>query len=286
MHAGEVGAINGMYYRTFYHSAADYLAAQTTRTNHARHSGEAAFSATIHDVAPATLERCQRLITCIDAAGRVPLTLLVVPRYHHERSTPRFERWVESRLRLGDELALHGFTHLDEALPAANRFDRLRRRWYTAGEGEFAALDRVAATERLEAGRRWFARRGWPVRGFVPPAWLLGAGAWAALRAQPFDYTCTLTRLIALPHGEETRRCLQTWSIVFSSRAAWRRQTSIAWTAALALRQRYAPWMRFELHPSDIEHASIAGAITRLLQGARAARREPLTLGAVRDRWC
>src|SRR5882672_881123 len=99
--------INGMYYRTFYHSPADRLAAETPRASHARPSSAAAFSATIHDVAPATLERCQRLIGCIDAVGRVPMTLLIVPRYHHERSTPRFERWVESRLRNGDDLAFH-----------------------------------------------------------------------------------------------------------------------------------------------------------------------------------
>jgi hypothetical protein len=274
-----------MYYRTFYHAMGAHHAASTVRrAEPSRLCGEPAFSATIHDVAPATLERCQRLIAWVEAEGRVRLTLLVVPRYHHERSTPAFERWVESRLRIGDELALHGLTHVDEAPPAASRFDRLRRCWYTAGEGEFAALDRIAATERLEAGRRWFERRGWPLRGFVAPAWLLGRGAWSALRAQPFDYTCTLTRLIPLLRADETRHTLRAWSIVFSSRAMWRRQTSLVWTAALALRQRYAPWMRFELHPSDIEHASIAGAITRLLQRARADQREALTLGAVVDR--
>lgn len=218
----------------------------------ARLAGPAAMSVTIHDVAAATHEACARLMAAIEKKGRVPMTLLVVPCFHHQASTPAFERWVERRLALGDELALHGFTHLDEAPATGSGFDRMRRRWYTAGEGEFASLDARAARERMAAGLRWFAERGWPVRGFVAPAWLLGEGAWAALRASPFDYTCTLTQLIELgADGAIALRALDAWSLVFSTRARWRRVTSIAWNSALARRQRHSPWMRFELHPAD-----------------------------------
>jgi predicted deacetylase len=241
-------------------------------------------SVTIHDVAPATQARCEKLIAGIERMGRLPLTLLIVPRYHHQRPTPRFERWIETRVRLGDELALHGLTHLDEVMPLRGWVDHLRRRWYTAGEGEFAALGPAAARHRLEAGRRWFMRRGWPMRGFVAPAWLLGAGAWSALRDQPFEYTCTLNRLIALPGGGTRMRALNGWSIVFSTRTAWRRQASLAWNGLLIRRQRDAPWMRFELHPGDAEHASVSGALSAWLERARAADREALTLGSLAER--
>jgi hypothetical protein len=240
-------------------------------------------SVTIHDVAPATQARCERLIACIERTGAMPLTLLIVPYYHRQPSTRAFEQWVEMRLNRGDELALHGLTHLDDEVPVGSWLDVLRRRLYTAGEGEFAALDHSAAEERLEAGRRWFGVRDWPLRGFVAPAWLLSRGSWSALRAQPFDYTCTLTRLVALPSGARTERIVQGRSIVFSTRAAWRRRASLAWNSALVARQRHARWMRFELHPDDVEHESVRAAVGRWLSDARCTGHEPLTLGQLVD---
>ncbi|HUL66373.1 MAG TPA: polysaccharide deacetylase family protein [Burkholderiaceae bacterium] len=242
-------------------------------------------SVTIHDVAPATQAKCEQLIARVERVGRIPMTLLIVPRYHHQACTPAFERWIETRLRQGDELALHGLTHLDPKPATRSWIDRARRRWYTAGEGEFAALARNEAAARLDAGRRWFERRGWPLRGFVAPAWLLGAGAWAAVFAQPLDYTCTLTRLIALRAEGAMPKTLHGWSIVFSTRAVWRRHLSLAWNKGLAWREQQGKWMRFELHPFDVDHISVCNALERWLERGRAARREPLTLGGLIDRF-
>jgi len=44
----------------------------------------------------------------------------------------------------------------------------------TPGEGEFWALSEREATRRIEAGVAWFRAQGWPLAGFVAPAWLLG----------------------------------------------------------------------------------------------------------------
>jgi predicted deacetylase len=243
-------------------------------------------SVTIHDVAPATQATCEQVLERVERAGPMPVTLLIVPRYHHRSSTPAFERWIETRLRRGDELALHGLTHLDPNPAIGSLVDYVRRRWYTAGEGEFAALGHDEASARLDAGRRWFERRGWPLRGFVAPAWLLGVAAWDALFAQPFDYTCTLTQLIALRPADGMPRTVHGSSIVFSTRAAWRRNLSLAWNSALAWRQQQAQWMRFELHPSDVDHPSIRNALERWLERGCAERREPLTLGGLVDRFC
>jgi predicted deacetylase len=242
-----------------------------------------AMSIAIHDVAPATLARCERLVALAEQAGATPLTLLVVPRYHHQRPTPAFERWIEERLARGDELALHGLTHLDEIEPMHGWRDLVRRRWYTAGEGEFAAIGSKRACERLAAGRRWFSRRGWPVRGFVAPAWLLSEPAWSALHLHPFDYTCTLTRLVALSRSHRGERFLPGWSIVFSTRAGWRRRTSLAWNSVLSYQQQHAPWMRFELHPDDANHRGVMDALARWFDHACRGR-ERFTLGALAER--
>src|SRR6185295_9075335 len=154
-----------------------------------------AMSVTLHDVAPATQARCEQLIARLERIAPMALTLLVVPYYHGQHTSAAFDDWLDARVQRGDELALHGLTHHDDAPAPQGWVDRLRRRWYTAGEGEFAALSTADATQRLNAGRRWFARRRWPLRGFVAPAWLLSDGAWQALRRQPFDYTCTRSAL-------------------------------------------------------------------------------------------
>lgn len=244
-----------------------------------------ALSVTLHDVAPATQARCEQLIARLERLAPMVLTLLVVPYYHGQPSSAAFDDWLDARLQGGDELALHGLTHHDEGSPQG-WIDHVRRRWYTDGEGEFAALDVSDATRRLNAGRRWFAHRRWPLRGFVAPAWLLGDGAWRALRRQPFDYTCTRTALLTLPQraGDATQRMLPARSIVYSTRGAWRRTVSLPWNRVVAGLQSSAPWMRFELHPSDVEHDAVCSAALQLVERAIAQGRRPLTLAAMADR--
>jgi predicted deacetylase len=244
------------------------------------------FSVTLHDVAPATQARCEALIAALERIAPLPVTLLVVPCWHGQPSDAAFERWLHGRLQRDDELALHGLTHTDDGPAPTHWVERVRRRWYAGDEGEFAALDRAEATRRLKAGRRWFARRDWPLRGFVAPAWLLSEGAWHALLHQPFGYTCTRTSLFALPYGmaDEPVRVLHARSIVYSTRAAWRRALSRPWNALVAHDERRRGWMRFELHPSDVEHRAVRESALRLVAAAVDEGREPLTLGAIAGR--
>jgi len=243
-------------------------------------------SVTLHDVAPATQARCEQLIARLERIAPMALTLLVVPYYRGQPSNAVFDRWLDARQRGGDELALHGLTHQDPGTPSG-WIDHVRRRWYTDGEGEFAALDIADTTRRLNAGRRWFAHRRWPLRGFVPPAWLLGDGAWHALRRQPFDYTCSRTALLMLRQlgSDAAPPALRARSIVYSTRAAWRREVSLPWNRLVARVESGAPWMRFELHPGDVEYEAVCSAALGLVEQAIAQGRQALTLAAMVDRW-
>jgi predicted deacetylase len=245
-----------------------------------------AMSVTLHDVAPATQAQCMQLLAALERIAPLSFSLLVVPYYHGQHADVAFEQWLQARLQRGDELVLHGLTHRDEGPPAQNWIERVRRHWYTAGEGEFAAVDQGEALRRLKAGRRWFARRDWPVRGFVAPAWLLSEGTWQALLRQPFGYTCTRTSLFALPYGlaDQPVRVLHARSIVYSTRAAWRRAVSRPWNALVAHEERRRGWMRFELHPKDAEHRSVREQALRLVASAVDEGREPLTLGSIAAR--
>jgi len=226
----------------------------------------------VHDVADATLDACERLRAAIADVATVPITWLAVPRYHHAAPTDRLEHWLGERSRAGDELALHGWTHLDDGTPRG-LVDRVRRDVYTRREGEFWALDTDEAARRLAAGCAWFDANGWPLAGFVAPAWLLGRAAWQAVRMQPFQYTATLRHLHLLPEG----RRLTSQSIVYSTSSTWRRASSVGWARIVAVQVRSNPLLRLELHPRDADHAGVRRSWQRIL-AATLREREAVTV--------
>lgn len=224
----------------------------------------------LHDVADRTLPACDRVLAAIAevAAGRpVPVTHLAVPAYHGDRATPALAEWLSARRALGDEIALHGWSHRDER-PVRGALDTLRRRHYTRSEGEFWALSRAEAAERIARGSDWFAANGWPLQGFVAPAWLLGPGAWQALAATPFAWTATLRELIVLP----SRRVHASQSVVYSTSSAWRRAVSLAWNAGVARWESNNPVLRLELHPPDALHGAVRKSWQRILAQALETR--------------
>ena len=223
-----------------------------------------ALCVSIHDVAPVTWDECARLAQALREVADLPLTWLVVPQYHRAGGDlARMEAGLERALARGDELALHGLTHLDTAPQGPGLSERFLRGSYSH-EGEFAALPAIEAARRIQRGLDWFAERGWPVRGFVPPAWLMGAGAWQALRAFDFDYTTTFPRFHLLHGGAGgTGTSVLSPSLVYAARNRSGRLASplVANVLALALARR--PLIRLGLHPPDVRYP-------RLLRHAQA----------------
>ena len=243
-----------------------------------------ALCVSLHDVAPATWPACARLLAMIDALGRIPVTLLVVPHYHRGKridEDPRFLRAIEQRLLKGDEVALHGYYHLDDQAPPHEPVAWLRRRIYTAGEGEFAALSAEEAGARLQRGLSLLRRLGWPAHGFVAPAWLLSRGARVALSQLPFTYTTTLRAIHRLPDWQ----AMNSPSLVYSVRSPAHRVLSRAWNTFLyeRLRQYPAP-LRFGLHPADAYHQGVVDHWRRLIERALTDR-HPMTKQGWLETW-
>ncbi len=225
----------------------------------------------IHDVAPATWVHCKTLAAAIaEVDPRLPVTLLVVPDYHGggDDTTPGYERWLTGRVARGDEIALHGYNHVDTAARALTFAEKVRREIYTAREGEFAALTRREAERRIAAGREWCAAHGWRVRGFVAPAWLMSDGTWQALRRFDFSYTTTLTRFCLLPDA----RSIRAPAIVYSSRSGWRRRVSRWWNHVLSHASEPLPLLRIGPHPADIEHPALVAHAQKIIDRARRGR--------------
>lgn len=223
----------------------------------------------VHDVAPARWVPCRRVMRALaeveQRSGRaLPLTLLVVPRWHGDARTPTdYVQWLAAQAARGHQLALHGHSHLDEQ-PVRGWRQRLWRRGFTDGEGEFAALPRDEAARRIDAGLHWARQHDLAFDGFVAPAWLLSAPAWQALDASGFDHTCTYGRIVRLP----THAALPAPALMFSSRSAPRRALSLLRNAGVARWSRQAPLLRLDLHPDDADNGRVRRAWTGWLQRA------------------
>ena len=233
----------------------------------------------VHDVAPGTWAATRRLLAAIAEVGNFPVTLLAVPRYHGQQRDAAFEHWLMDRAASGDEIALHGYRHLDDGEPRG-LVDSLTRRTYTRGEGEFSDLSFDEAMLRIDAGLAWLHELGLRPDGFVAPAWLLGAEAWRAVRAQAFTYTCTLRRIYFLDADHEQERSVACQSQVYSHSTAWRRGMSVIWNDSLAWLQRAQPLVRMELHPADADHANIKKSWQKNLR-AQLDVRKVITLRAL-----
>lgn len=232
------------------------------------------WAVSLHDVAPDTWPACERLFALLEPYG-VPVTLLVTPHHHHGRridEDPALLRTLRARVARGDEIALHGYYHLDDAPPPRSPRDWFARRVLTASEGEFAALDANEARRRLRVGTRLLSRAGLRPAGFVAPAWLLGDGARAALAGTDLHYTCTRDELYVLPTFEAIRAP----SLVYSTRAWWRRATSRRWNRRRLAALAAEPRLRIALHPAEAAFPAVLAEWTGLLTALARDRRPVL----------
>lgn len=229
----------------------------------------------LHDVAPETWSDYRGFVEAVDALGRVPITWLMVPDFHRRQpleAHATLRRQLDLRLGRGDELALHGYFHLDEGPPPRTPQDWFMRRVYTC-EGEFYRLDEAAAQQRLELGINLFRRLGWPLHGFVAPAWLMSEGTRRALSSSGLTYTSDLRHLYRLPDFQAIAAPGLTWS----ARSLWRRGLSRVVCEGVLRRHRQAPVLRLGLHPVDMRHEFSRAYWLRLLKELLEEGRQPLT---------
>jgi predicted deacetylase len=164
----------------------------------------------------------------------------------------------------GHELALHGYTHLDEGPAPHHWTERFRRRVLTRSEGEFAALDKCAARQRLQAGAAWFAERNWPLAGFVAPAWMMSQGSCEALAAMSFSYMTNYGGINLLPQFQGLRAP----ALVYSTRHRAGDALLRSAMTLCAASQSQAPLMRIALHPADVRRPENLRHAQRLIARA------------------
>ncbi len=263
----------------------------------------------LHDIEPATFERCALIRDWLDDHRVKQVTLLVIPaRDLHplaERS-PEMVQWLIERERAGDAIAQHGFQHMSTRGTRAWRgrtdgVGGLARAFGADRETEFLGLDPLETRRAVDAGRRVLKLAGLEPRGFVAPGYAYTPALrdtlkerfhwWTALlglhRAHPGSGSWTggagVTEGPPHPAGgtwaegeraERGRRERLSPPIAFSSGGRLRKALSPTLMRAGALVS--GSTLRLDLHPADLDDPKHMLALEWVLKRT-AANREAVT---------
>ncbi len=113
-----------------------------------------AIAVAIHDVEPATYERCALMRDWLDDHGIDRVTLMVIPApdlHPFADRRPELVDWLEDRVAAGDAVAQHGFQHRQ-----TRRGPWLRQRLaglQGQGQAEFVGLTEADARRAVDAAR-------------------------------------------------------------------------------------------------------------------------------------
>ncbi len=244
----------------------------------------------LHDIEPATFERCALIRDWLDDHGVDHVTLLVIPaRDLHplaERS-PEMVSWLIERERGGDAIAQHGFQHLRSGARGIGPYQSLRT-LNADHESEFLGLDPNETRRAVDAGWRLMKLAGIEPRGFVAPGYAYTPALrrtlgerfhwWAALlglhRAHPTTAGSHRAHSGGTRVAAEAERDLLGPPIALSSGGRLRRALSPALLRAGALIS--GTTLRLDLHPSDLEHPNHMLALEWVLKRS-ACTREAVT---------
>jgi predicted deacetylase len=218
----------------------------------------------LHDVHPGSLGKIKAQREFLGEIGISQASLLVVPYYHRlerlEESAPTLD-FLDRCAAAGDELVLHGYFHA-----CSDQWDRnfFWTHVYTANEAECLDISDGELGHRITLGRKVWEDRGWPLDGFIAPAWLLPPKHEALLKRHGFAYTCRLRSVSWLRIAKE----IESQSLCYSTRAEWRRRVSTLWNPYLfnRLRRAEAPLIRLSLHPDDFDWPEIKQQIREVAE--------------------
>lgn len=225
----------------------------------------------LHDVAPSTRAVTEKIISELARCGVQTCSLLVVPDYHRQGLATRdgaFVSWLRNLEAAGYEVVIHGYFHERQRRENETVRDKFMTRLYTDDEGEFYDIDYEEALRRITTARDEFRASGLKPRGFVAPAWLLGAEAERAARDAEMEYTTRLRTVRDLRSGDQ----YFTQSLVYSVRTHLRRTISRAWNATLVRLLKQNPLLRISLHPPDYSYPAIWRQIVDLITMANRQR--------------
>ena len=220
----------------------------------------------LHDVEPATYERCALIRDWLYDHGVQRATLLVIPArdlHAFDRRSPELAAWLGECRASGDAIAQHGFRHEQMR---RGRFDRQAVAHLQGGRAaEFVGLDERETRLSVEAGRRVLRLAGIEPRGFVAPAYAYTPALHDALR-RSFDWWASLRAV----HRRAAAYPLAAHALTLGTSGTIRRAAS---PALVRMRARLGgELLRLDLHPADFDHGGHVRALERVLVRAHGRR--------------
>ena len=229
----------------------------------------------LHDIEPATFERCALIRDWLADHGVDRVTLVVIPaRDLHplgERS-PEMVDWLAERRRAGDSIAQHGFRHEQLRHVGWPRQALLPARCQRAAE--FVGLDDTEARRLVDAGWRVLKLAGIEPDGFVAPSYAYTPALRRVLRTR-FHWWASLLhlhRVLPAADGEQRQPLTPAWGM--GTDGPLRRLISPSLVRAGSL--LCGETMRLDLHPADLQHPRHMLALEWVL-GRAGQRREAIT---------
>jgi len=227
----------------------------------------------LHDVEPATFDRCALIRDWLDDLGIDRATLLVIPApdlHPFDRRRPELVAWLEERVRCGDSVAQHGFQHRQTRSAGAPR--QLLARVQGGHAAEFPGLDADETERAVHAGLRVLRTAGIDAHGFVAPAYAY-TGALRAVLATTFAWWASVWSV------HDRRGGLRSPALALGTSGPVRRALSPPLMRAGALLPQRT--IRLDLHPADFDHPRHVLALQWVLR--RAHRHAPITYDELAD---
>ncbi len=198
----------------------------------------------IHDVAPATLDKVRRIFDRLEDADQLPVALLVVPDSGWQARDLDALRELVGR---GAELAGHGWRHKASSIRGLRH--RLHSALISRDVAEHLALDRAGCIQLMRDCFDWFGEHELPAPGlYVPPAWAMGSVSQRDLDELPYNGFETLGGVYL--SGEGFR-----WlpMIGFEADTAFRAAACRIWNGLNRAWAGVNGTLRVGIHPCDAE---------------------------------
>jgi len=221
----------------------------------------------LHDVEPATFERCALIRDWLEDHGVGSVTLLVIPApdlHPFFQRRPELAAWLLDRRDQGDAIAQHGLAHRQRRRAGGLR--QLVAGWQGGMAAEFCGLDPDETRESVAAGRRVLTLAGLEPSGFVAPAYSYTPALRREL-ATGFDWWATQLRVRGAQRGGTAP------ALSLGTSSPVKRSFSPLIVEAGARLQGGV--LRLDLHPADFDHPRHVLALERALN--RASKRRAIT---------
>ena len=227
----------------------------------------------LHDVAAVHLPRLRKAESLLRSLKVDQVQYLFVPEFHgryRASEYPEFLDWCRRERSFKVSWWLHGYYHQDRPVSPEpevelNFAERMKRRFLTAGEGEFLTLNAAAQRRRLQAGMEEFSHclQGIKPAGFVPPAWLFKPDVLLpVLREMNLPFTEDHHLIYDVNHGRSRPAPVITWA----TRTLLRKYGSLVLAPIRTLLLRKSSVVRLAMHPHDFDHPLVVRNIETVLR--------------------